>query len=88
MGGRVAVKTGAEAVFVAIVPERRMGIALKIADGATRASQCAITTLLVGLGVLERDHPAALAYMNGSIRNRRDIVTGRIKPAADLLRRW
>ena len=34
MGGRVAIKTGAEAVFVAILPEQRLGIALKIADGA------------------------------------------------------
>ena len=81
MPGRVAVKTGAEAMFVAIVPEKRMGIALKIADGATRASECAITTLLVGLGVLDGAHPAALAYMNAPILNRRDIVTGMIRPA-------
>ena len=41
MGGKVAVKTGAEAVFIAILPEQKLGVALKIADGATRASECA-----------------------------------------------
>lgn len=85
MQGRVAVKTGAEAVFIAIIPEKRLGIALKITDGASRASECAITALLVRLGVLDGDHPAARAYMNAPILNRRGIVTGVIKPAADLL---
>jgi L-asparaginase II len=84
MQGRVAVKTGAEAVFIAIIPEKRMGIALKIADGASRASECAITALLVRLGVLDAAHPAAMAYMNAPILNRRNIVTGTIKPAAGL----
>ena len=46
-GGRAAVKTGAEAVFVGIVPGRRLGIALKIEDGGTRAAEAAITALLV-----------------------------------------
>ena len=47
MEGRVAIKTGAEGVFVAIIPERRMGLALKITDGAGRASEAAVAALLV-----------------------------------------
>ena len=85
MPGRVAVKTGAEAVFVAIIPEKRMGVALKISDGATRASQCAIAALLVRLGVLDGAHPVARAYINAPIRNCRGIETGSIRPAAGLL---
>ncbi len=81
MPGGVAVKTGAEAVFVAIIPEKRLGVALKIVDGATRASECAITAILVGLGVLDGAHPAAQAYMNAPISNRRGIVAGEIKSA-------
>lgn len=81
MGGRVAVKTGAEGVFIAILPEKRMGVALKIADGATRASECAITALLVGLGVLDGAHPAAMAYLNAPILNRRAFETGTIRSA-------
>jgi L-asparaginase II len=85
MQGRAAVKTGAEAVFVAILPERRLGIALKIEDGATRASECAIAALLVRLGVLEAAHPDTRAYLDAPILNRRCIETGQIRAAEGLL---
>lgn len=81
MEGRVAIKTGAEGVFAAIIPEKRMGVAIKITDGATRASECTLAAILVGLGVLEADHPATLNYMNAPILNRRDIATGYVKPS-------
>ncbi|WP_146347996.1 asparaginase [Falsiphaeobacter marinintestinus] len=82
MGGKVAIKTGAEAVFVAILPEQKLGVALKITDGATRASECAIAAILCSLGVLDPDHPATRTRMNTSIRNRRDVETGSVRPAA------
>jgi L-asparaginase II len=78
--GRIAVKTGAEGFFVAILPERRMGIALKIADGAGRASECAMTALLVRLGALDAAHPVAKAYMTPDILNRRGLCTGVMLP--------
>lgn len=84
MEGRVAIKTGAEGVFIAIIPEKRLGVALKIADGATRASECAIAAILVRLGVLDADHPATQARLNPPIHNRRAVVTGFIRPAAAL----
>ncbi|MEX5597676.1 asparaginase [Pseudophaeobacter sp. C1-32P7] len=84
MGGRVAIKTGAEAVFVAILPEQQLGVALKITDGATRASECAIAAILVGLGVLEADHPETRKYLNAPLLNRRNIDCGAIRPAAAL----
>jgi L-asparaginase II len=82
--GRAVLKTGAEGVFTAILPDLGLGIALKIADGATRASECAIAALLVRLGVLEADHPAVRRRMNVPILNRRGIETGVIRPAAAL----
>lgn len=85
MGGKVAVKTGAEAVFIAILPEQKLGVAVKIADGATRASECAIAALLVSLGVLEADHPEAQKYINKTLHSRRGLECGVIRPAADLL---
>lgn len=85
MGGKVAIKTGAEAVFVAIIPEKRMGIALKITDGAARASECAITAILVSLGVLDANHPETVKYMNAPLLNRRDINCGVVRPSAELL---
>lgn len=84
MDGRVAIKTGAEAVFIAIIPEKRMGVAVKIIDGATRASECAIVTILVGLGVLDPNHPAAQQYMSPPILNRRGVTCGAIRPGAAL----
>lgn len=81
MGGRVAIKTGAEAVYVAIIPEKKLGVALKIVDGATRASEAAITALLVRLGVLDPGHPAALVRLGGAQRNWRGFETGAIVAA-------
>ena len=85
MDNKVAIKTGAEGVFVAIIPEKRIGIALKAYDGATRASEAAIAALLVALGVLDAQHPATLKRMNAPIKNWRGIETGMIKPAAELV---
>jgi L-asparaginase II len=82
--GRAAVKTGAEGVFVAMVPERGMGVALKIVDGASRASECAIAAILVRLGVLDAEHQAARAYLDAPILNRRGILTGAVRAAAAL----
>ncbi|SEN16397.1 asparaginase [Loktanella fryxellensis] len=84
MDGRAAIKTGAEGVFVAIVPEARVGVALKIADGTTRAAEAAIAAILVRLGVLDADHPAARARMVPDIRNWRGTLCGRIAPVTAL----
>ena len=85
MDHKVAVKTGAEGVFTAIIPEKRIGVALKIVDGATRASEAAIAAILVRLGVLDPAHPTAQSYLNKPMRNRRDLETGFIRPVASLL---
>lgn len=85
MGGKVAVKTGAEAVFIAIIPEKKLGVAVKITDGATRASECAIAAILVGLGVLDADHPETRKYFNAPLINRRGIDCGSLRPSAEML---
>jgi L-asparaginase II len=82
MDHKVTIKTGAEGVFIAIIPEKRLGVAVKIADGATRASECTIAAILVKLGVLDPAHPAAIARMSPPISNRRGIITGQIRPSA------
>jgi L-asparaginase II len=76
--GRAALKTGAEGVFVGILPEQGLGLALKITDGATRASEAVIASLLVRLGVLDEAHPVAQRLASGVQRNWRGIPTGRI----------
>ena len=82
MDGRVALKTGAEAFFIAIIPERKLGVALKITDGGTRGAECAIAAILVRLGLLDANHPAARKFLNAPIRNFAGLETGSIRPAA------
>ena len=84
MDGKVALKTGAEGFFVAILPEKKLGIALKAACGTTRAAECAIAALLVKLGALDANHPATLKRMNAPIKNWRGIETGTLRPASGL----
>ncbi len=82
--GRVAVKTGAEGVFLAILPEQGLGIAVKIDDGATRGSEAAITALLTRFGVLDRADPVVMRYADAPLLNRREIDCGRIRAAETL----
>jgi L-asparaginase II len=82
MGGRVAVKNGAEAVFVAILPDQKRSIALKIEDGGTRASKAAVTALLVRLGALEAGHPVVAKYLTGPQRNWRGLDAAELRLAA------
>ncbi|HRK41444.1 MAG TPA: asparaginase [Gemmobacter sp.] len=79
MGGRVAIKTGAEAVFIAIIPEKQLGIALKIEDGNSRASEAVIAALLQRCGVLSPE--AAARYTCAPQRNCRGLVTGHVQLA-------
>lgn len=84
MGGRSMVKTGAEAVFVAILPEQGLGVAVKIDDGAHRASEAVIAAILVRLGALEAEHPASKKYLSAPVRNWRGVECGSIRAAASL----
>lgn len=81
MGHKVAVKTGAEGFFIAILPEQKLGVALKITDGTTRASECAIAAILIQLGVLDPNHPYAQRYTNWSIKNANGWDTGHMRPS-------
>ncbi len=75
----VAVKTGAEGVFVAIIPSKGLGVAVKIEDGATRAAEAAITAILVKLGLLDPNDPAARKRTNAPILNRAGVTTGQVQ---------
>lgn len=77
----VALKTGAEAVFVGILPTKKLGIAIKIEDGSTRASEAVITALLIREGLLDANHPAA-QKRRGPIYNWDGLVTGQVRTPA------
>jgi L-asparaginase II len=83
--GRAIVKTGAEGVFVAILPGRGLGVALKVEDGATRASETLMAACLIKLGVLDPQHPTARLYVDAPIRNWEGVAVGVRRPVAGFL---
>ncbi len=85
-GGGLVVKTGAEGAFTAILPDRGLGIALKINDGETRAAEAAMTSILVALGALDAKDPNVAKWLSFPQINRRGVVCGETR-AADNLRK-
>ena len=53
--GKAFFKNGAEGVFVAIIPEQRSALAVKITDGAARAAEVAIAGLISELKIIDED---------------------------------
>lgn len=84
LGGKAVIKTGAEGVFAAILPGRRLGIALKIDDGATRASEAAMAALLVRLGLFGRDDPLIARRAAAPVLSRNGELAGSVRAAEAL----
>lgn len=81
----VVLKSGAEGFYIAILPARRQGIALKIADGGDRGAMVAITALLVRLGVLDAENPGVRAFLRPVLKNWAGLDVGELRPASALL---
>lgn len=83
---RVFVKTGAEGVFCATIPELGLGIALKCDDGASRASEVMMASILEAFLDLNDDEKALLEDLTQpAIKTRLDVKAGVIRPTSDLL---
>jgi L-asparaginase II len=83
--GRIFVKTGAEGVYCAALPEEGLGIALKCTDGAGRAAEAIVAAVLSRL--LHKDRPLSerLAEMaRPPLSNWRGRTVGEIRPTAAL----
>lgn len=79
--GRVFVKTGAEGVFCASLPELGFGVALKCDDGATRAAEVMMATILEALLDLNEDEAELLdSLINPPVLTRRGFQAGKIRP--------
>jgi len=83
--GRVIAKIGAEGVYCAAIPDLRIGLALKVEDGAPRALQPALLALLDGLA------PALVpdldAFRHTPVMNTLGEVVGQVTVRVDLDRR-
>jgi L-asparaginase II len=84
LAGAAAVKAGAEGVYVAAVPGRGLGVALKIDDGAGRAASVALARVLGHLGVVPAERePEVARLLESPVRNRSGLEVGCVRPAAD-----
>ncbi|GGE95539.1 asparaginase [Stappia taiwanensis] len=83
-GGRVFVKTGAEGVFAAALPELGFGVALKCEDGGTRASQVMMAAVLEALLDLDEDERKGLEpWLRPRLDNWNGRVVGAVRPVAE-----
>ncbi|MBO6725797.1 MAG: asparaginase [Rhizobiaceae bacterium] len=83
--GRVFTKTGAEGVFCAALPEFGLGIALKCDDGATRAAETMVASLIARLLKDDAELSSAIGELaRPKVLSRRGAEVGEIRPAAAL----
>jgi L-asparaginase II len=79
--GKAILKTGAEGMFMAAIPARGIGIAIKIEDGAARAAEVALAALLARFGGFDADQLARLdALMNPPLSNVAGLRVGQLAP--------
>lgn len=82
-GGAVT-KSGAAGVYVALLPQAKLGLALKMEDSGKLGAQAAIVGLLVHLGALSPDDPLVHAHPEAPLVNLRGTVCGRTCLASGL----
>ena len=83
-GGMTVVKTGAEAVFMAALPDQGLGVAIKIDDGGTRAAEAVMARVLVMLGAARPDDPKIARHLQAPVRNWRGDLVGERRVSAVL----
>lgn len=77
---RVFVKTGAEGVYCGCIPHAGLGIALKCDDGAGRAAEVAMASLLARLDVwTEEEKQVLIRFSHHEISNWRGIDVGEVR---------
>jgi L-asparaginase II len=80
-GGRIAAKSGAEGLLCLAVPERELGIAIRVADGAFRAHPAITVSALEQLDILDTaTREAILARHSPELRNHNGRLVGAIQP--------
>ena len=81
--GVAQIKTGAEGVFCGMLPTLGLGIAIKMWDGAGRAAEVAMATLLGHLGVLPAGQREEI--MHPPVKNVVGLLVGEMRPAKSWL---
>lgn len=81
---RAFIKTGAEGVYCGALPELGLGIALKIDDGATRASETVMAALLTRFLELGNEAKVVTERLDHQMKNWNGLEVGRMRPVAAL----
>lgn len=82
LGERAFVKTGAEGVYCASLPEYGLGVCLKCDDGSTRGAEMMMTAVMNQIGVItDADRQQLDDYMTVTLQNRRGLDVGCIEAA-------
>lgn len=77
---RVFVKTGAEGVYCGCVPHAGLGIALKCDDGAGRAAEVAMASILASLDVWTAEERSILGrFRHHELKNWRKLDVGEVR---------
>jgi L-asparaginase II len=85
VGPRAVVKSGAEGVYTAALPDAGLGIALKCDDGASRAAELMMTAVLRRLGVFDQAAAARAPHLDRvAISNRQGADVGRLRTVGPL----
>ncbi|UUX48321.1 asparaginase [Nisaea acidiphila] len=80
-GETCLLKGGAEGYYTASIPAKGYGVAIKIDDGAGRASQAAVLAVLVHLGVIDAVQKSRIeAACSQEVRNWAGRLVGVIRP--------
>lgn len=82
---RLVSKGGAEAVFCLGIPDRGLGVAIKIDDGVARAMPTLVAAVLKQMDVLSPKEQAQLqSLLEPEIRNHAGTLVGQIRPVLRL----
>lgn len=80
---RIFIKTGAEGVYCGAIPELGLGIALKCDDGAGRAAEVVMASLIARFLPMSETEAASFAPLRESVlKNWNGIEVGRVRAAA------
>jgi L-asparaginase II len=83
-GARIFVKTGAEGVYCAALPEQGLGIAVKCDDGAGRAAEVMIAATLLRMARSITEFGALEPFSRVTLRNWNGLEFGAVQPTQAL----
>lgn len=81
--GRVFAKVGAEGVHTVMIPERKLGFAIKVEDGAARAQHAAVVEMLRLVRFFDELPPRLADFMHKPVKNTRGERVGELRMVRD-----